>query len=436
MELSTIFFPAKYHTSCMHYRSLHCSACYYEIFPELSNLSPSCRTNKHNSKETNVGDYTCIRNSSHYYRPAADSFLSDKSCQFLHYRSFTHVLEHSNSLLCLPEPYCSPSCEQTSNNTTVTPELQQYRADINRNELLQETQGDSQLHLQLHTPEIADNLHLCQVILGYTATALKICILRYAYALCSISTLCIHIARLLYHTSRVVSVSVISQAFISIAEQISNSSINNSCLSSNSNCLSRVSALTYFYISLLENTKNFIPESHSLCSPPWKACKTARGRKKWRLGRSEAAVPPPACSARITGLPRWVSAAEISVIYISELGCSSSHLYSPGSSSERELSATELECSSIPGVAEPGGPGGPWPPQKLEWGGQSMFWPPQNFDHWPPHLGASCQKFKNFGGARKIFSNSSWQLAPSYCNKTPKVQSPFHAIRTGRVPLL
>ena len=28
------------------------------------------------------------------------------------------------------------------------------------------------------------------------------------------------------------------------------------------------------------------------------------------------------------------------------------------------------------GVAEPGGPGGPWPPQKFEWVGQSMFWPP------------------------------------------------------------
>ena len=35
-------------------------------------------------------------------------------------------------------------------------------------------------------------------------------------------------------------------------------------------------------------------------------------------------------------------------------------------------------------VAEPGGPGGPWPPQKFEWVGQGMFWPPQNFDHWPP----------------------------------------------------
>lgn len=42
-----------------------------------------------------------------------------------------------------------------------------------------------------------------------------------------------------------------------------------------------------------------------------------------------------------------MSAAEISVIYISKSGCSSSHLHSPGSSSERELFATELECSSI-----------------------------------------------------------------------------------------
>ena len=28
------------------------------------------------------------------------------------------------------------------------------------------------------------------------------------------------------------------------------------------------------------------------------------------------------------------------------------------------------------GVAELGGPGGPWPPQKSEWEGQGMFWPP------------------------------------------------------------
>ena len=38
-------------------------------------------------------------------------------------------------------------------------------------------------------------------------------------------------------------------------------------------------------------------------------------------------------------------------------------------------------------MAEPGGPGGPWPPQKFEWVGQGMFWPPQNFDHWPPQNG-------------------------------------------------
>ena len=38
------------------------------------------------------------------------------------------------------------------------------------------------------------------------------------------------------------------------------------------------------------------------------------------------------------------------------------------------------------GVAELGGPGGPWPPQKFEWVGQGMFWPPppQNFDLCPP----------------------------------------------------
>ena len=45
----------------------------------------------------------------------------------------------------------------------------------------------------------------------------------------------------------------------------------------------------------------------------------------------------------------------------------------------------EQELAS--GVAEPGGPGGPWPPQKFEWVGQGMFWPPQNFDHWPPQIG-------------------------------------------------
>ena len=42
------------------------------------------------------------------------------------------------------------------------------------------------------------------------------------------------------------------------------------------------------------------------------------------------------------------------------------------------------------GVAEPGGPGGPWPPQKFEWVGQGMFWPPQNFDHWPPNSLPNC----------------------------------------------
>ena len=44
------------------------------------------------------------------------------------------------------------------------------------------------------------------------------------------------------------------------------------------------------------------------------------------------------------------------------------------------------------GVAELGGPGGPWPPQKFEWVGQGMFWPPQNFDHWPPQNGPPVVK--------------------------------------------
>ena len=47
--------------------------------------------------------------------------------------------------------------------------------------------------------------------------------------------------------------------------------------------------------------------------------------------------------------------------------------------------------SSSTGVAEPGGPGGPWPPQKFEWVGQGMFWPPQNLTTGPPKLAASCQ---------------------------------------------
>ena len=45
------------------------------------------------------------------------------------------------------------------------------------------------------------------------------------------------------------------------------------------------------------------------------------------------------------------------------------------------------------GVAELGGPGGPWPPQKFEWVGQGMFWPPPpNFDRWPPQNGPSVVK--------------------------------------------
>ena len=37
------------------------------------------------------------------------------------------------------------------------------------------------------------------------------------------------------------------------------------------------------------------------------------------------------------------------------------------------------------GVAELGGPGGrPWPPQKFEWVGQSMFWPPKILTIAPP----------------------------------------------------
>ena len=44
------------------------------------------------------------------------------------------------------------------------------------------------------------------------------------------------------------------------------------------------------------------------------------------------------------------------------------------------------------GVAELGGPGGPWPPQKFEWVGQGMFWPPQNFDLWSPQNGRPVVK--------------------------------------------
>ena len=46
----------------------------------------------------------------------------------------------------------------------------------------------------------------------------------------------------------------------------------------------------------------------------------------------------------------------------------------------------------VPGVAELGGPGGPWPPQKFEWVGQGMFWPPQNFNHWPTQNGLPVVK--------------------------------------------
>ena len=50
-------------------------------------------------------------------------------------------------------------------------------------------------------------------------------------------------------------------------------------------------------------------------------------------------------------------------------------------------------CShTVSGVAELGGPGGPWPPQKFEWVGQGMLWPPQNFDHWPPQNGPPVVK--------------------------------------------
>ena len=47
---------------------------------------------------------------------------------------------------------------------------------------------------------------------------------------------------------------------------------------------------------------------------------------------------------------------------------------------------------SCQGWRNRGGPGGPWPPQKFEWVGQSMFWPPQNFDHWPPQNGQPVVK--------------------------------------------
>ena len=43
------------------------------------------------------------------------------------------------------------------------------------------------------------------------------------------------------------------------------------------------------------------------------------------------------------------------------------------------------------GVAELGGPGGPWPPQKFEWRGQGMFWPPKILTTCPPKIGASSE---------------------------------------------
>ena len=53
------------------------------------------------------------------------------------------------------------------------------------------------------------------------------------------------------------------------------------------------------------------------------------------------------------------------------------------------LEAVEAEHKEAEaGVAEPGGPGGPWPPQKFEWVGQSMFWPPPKIlTTGPPKMG-------------------------------------------------
>ena len=52
--------------------------------------------------------------------------------------------------------------------------------------------------------------------------------------------------------------------------------------------------------------------------------------------------------------------------------------------------------STKTGVAELGGPGGPWPPppKKFEWEGQGMFWPPpppKILTTGPPKMGASGQ---------------------------------------------
>ena len=59
---------------------------------------------------------------------------------------------------------------------------------------------------------------------------------------------------------------------------------------------------------------------------------------------------------------------------------------------KKGASTKQIGPEPFPGVAEPGGPGGPWPPQKFEWVGQGVFWPPQNFDHWPPRMGGLWSK--------------------------------------------
>ena len=77
------------------------------------------------------------------------------------------------------------------------------------------------------------------------------------------------------------------------------------------------------------------------------------------------------------------------------------------------------------GVAEPGGPGGPWPSQKFKWVGQGMFWPPQNFDHWPP---------KTEGPVVKIFPKLL--LSTLKCAKFQKMFACCGLIRVELIPLV
>ena len=130
-ELSSIFFPAKCSTTLyVYYRSGPDIVSPSDQLPELSCYSPrdtvSCgdttETREENGGLTNTN------------KQAAESFLSDKSCRFdMHYRSScTPVSEISNNLPCLADSYCSSSCTQSTNNTTL--EQQQTRHNCSRNE--------------------------------------------------------------------------------------------------------------------------------------------------------------------------------------------------------------------------------------------------------------------------------------------------------------